>query len=184
MKLIVGLGNPGQKYQTTRHNIGFIIVDEVAKRIGVSKFESKFKGFYAKVKYKGEDVILLKPQTYMNLSGQSVVEVVNYFKIDVDDILVVYDDLDLSLGKIRFKGKSSSGGHNGIKSVENYLKTNEFKRLKFGIDKSESIPVVNYVIGKFTKDELKTVLEKVVVASNACLYFVNNSFIDVMNKFN
>lgn len=184
MKLIVGLGNPGSKYENTRHNIGFIVIDEVAKKLGVTKYESKFKGYYAKIKYKGEDIILLKPQTYMNLSGESVREVIRFFKVDVDDMLVVYDDLDLDTGRIRFKGKSSSGGHNGIKSIESCIGTSDFKRLKFGIDRNSNIPVVNYVVGKFTKTELDTVIPQVGVACDACLDFVNLTFIELMNKYN
>ncbi len=184
MKLIVGLGNPGEKYAATRHNIGFVIIDEVAKKLGVSKFELKFKGYYTKVKYKGEDIILLKPQTYMNLSGESVGAIINYFKIDLDDVLIVYDDLDLTVGKIRFKAKSSNGGHNGIKSIEQHLKTSEFKRLKFGIDRDSRIPVKNYVVSKFTKTELDDVIFNVEIAANACLDFVVDDFITLMNKYN
>ncbi len=184
MKLIVGLGNPGEKYARTRHNIGFIIVDEIAKSLGISKFDSKFKGYFAKTSYRGEEFLLLKPQTFMNLSGQSVAQIIAYYKIDIDDILVVYDDLDMETGKIRFKGKSSSGGHNGIKSIESCIGTSDFKRLKFGIDRSENTPVVNYVVGKFTNAELETVIPQVAVAKDACLDFLSLSFIELMNKYN
>ncbi len=184
MKLIIGLGNPGEKYADTRHNIGFIIVDEIRKILGIDKYDNKFKAQYVKTTYKGEDLILLKPQTYMNLSGESVREIMSYYKISVEDILVIYDDLDMQTGKIRFKGKSSSGGHNGIKSIENCIGTNNFKRLKFGIDRSDTIPVVRYVVGKFTKEELKLVVPQVEKARDASLDFLDLSFVELMNKYN
>ncbi len=184
MKLIIGLGNPGREYEKTRHNIGFVIVDEVAKHFGINKYDSKFKGHYCKFNIAGETVIILKPQTYMNLSGESVREVMDFYKIDVEDILVVYDDLDLELGKIRFKAKSSSGGHNGIKSIENHLGTNNFKRLKFGIDRDIKVPVVKYVIGKFKKEEVEVITPQVEVAKNACIDFVSTDFLLLASKYN
>lgn len=184
MKLIIGLGNPGKEYEATRHNIGFIIIDEIAKEFGVDKFESKFKGLYTKINIKGESVLLLKPQTYMNLSGESVREIIDFYKIDIDDILVVYDDLDLDVGKIRFKAKSSSGGHNGIKSIQQHLKTENFKRLKFGISRDSNIPVVKYVVGKFKKEEIEIIKPQVLVAKNACIDFVNLDFLTLSSKYN
>lgn len=184
MKLIIGLGNPGKEYEKTRHNIGFIIVDEVAKHFGVTKYDSKFKGYYTKINVAGESVIILKPQTFMNLSGESVREVIDFFKIDIEDILVVYDDLDLELGRIRFRAKSSSGGHNGIKSIESHLGTNNFKRLKFGIDRDSKIPVVKYVLGKFKKEEVEIIAEQVEVAKNACIDFISTDFLLLASKYN
>ncbi len=184
MKLIIGLGNPGKKYETTRHNIGFIVLDEVAKSLGVQRFDMKFKAMFQKVKYNAEDVILLKPQTFMNLSGESVIQVVEYFNIDICDILVIYDDLDLELGKLRLRQKGSSGGHNGIKSLENHLKTKEFKRLKFGIGRDQFIPTVKYVVSNFKKEEVDEVKTKVEVAKDICLEFISTDFISLMNKYN
>ncbi len=184
MKLIVGLGNPGREYEATRHNIGFVIVDEIAKHFGIAKYESKFRGYFIKFNYNGEDIILLKPQTFMNLSGESVREIIKFFKINIDNILVVYDDLDLEVGKIRFKAKSSNGGHNGIKSIEKCLGTSDFKRLKFGIGKDTNIPVIKYVVGKFSKDDLAIVIPQVSVAKDACIDFVFEDFIKLMSKYN
>ncbi len=184
MKLIIGLGNPGKEYESTRHNIGFIVVDEVAKHFGITKYDSKFKGLYAKFNVNGESVIILKPQTFMNLSGESVREVVDFFKVDIADILVVYDDLDLELGKLRFKAKASSGGHNGIKSIEQHLKTSEFKRLKFGIGRDANIPVVKFVVGKFKREELDVVIPQVEVASKACIDFLKTDFLSLASKYN
>lgn len=184
MKLIVGLGNPGKEYEATRHNIGFIIIDEIAKQYGVGKYDSKFKGLYTKINIAGENVILLKPQTFMNLSGECVREVIDFYKIDIEDILVVYDDLDLDVGKIRFKAKSSSGGHNGIKSIQQHLNTENFKRLKFGISRDSNIPVVKYVVGKFRNEELEIIKPQISVARDACIDFVKLDFLTLSSKYN
>ena len=129
MKLIVGLGNPGREYINTRHNIGFYCLDLFAREINAT-FKDKFNGMYAKVKINNQDVILLKPLTYMNLSGECVREFVNYFKIEPKDILVIHDDLDMEIGRIKLKENTSSGGHNGIKDIISKLATEDFKRLK------------------------------------------------------
>ena len=116
MKLIVGLGNPGKEYERTRHNVGFMVIERLAQEMNVSISNSKFKGEYVKLKYKGEDIILLKPMTYMNLSGESVIQVMKFFKLDIQDLLVIYDDLDMPTGKLRLRESGSAGGHNGIKN--------------------------------------------------------------------
>ncbi len=184
MKLIVGLGNPGKKYETTRHNIGFIVVDELAKMLNINKYDEKFNGLFYKIKVKDEDVILLKPQTFMNLSGKSVLKVMDYFNIDISDILVICDDLDLEVGKIRLRAKGSSGGHNGLKSIEHLIGTNEFKRLKFGIGRDSRIPTEKYVVGNFRKEDLEIVKDKVEIAKDACYDFIFTDFISLMNKYN
>lgn len=185
MKLIVGLGNPGKEYQKTRHNIGFMVVDEIAKSLGVLSYQEKFQGLLAKTNYKGETVLLLKPQTYMNLSGDSLRKVVEFYKLDLEDILVIFDDLDLPVAKLRLREKGSSGGHNGLKSIEQNLKTNEYKRIKFGIDKSKVIPTKDYVLGKFKKENQELINNQMLVARDAALEFItNDSFKDVMTKYN
>ncbi len=185
MKLIVGLGNPGKEYAKTRHNIGFVIVDEIAKKLGVLSYQDKFQGLIAKTTYKGESVILLKPQTYMNLSGDSVRKVAEFYKLDIEDILIIFDDLDLPVAKLRLREKGSSGGHNGLKSIASNLKTNDYKRIKFGIDKDPVIPTKDYVLGKFKKDNLELISNQVLVARDAALEFISNdSFKDVMTKYN
>ena len=150
MKLIVGLGNPDKEYEKTRHNVGFMVMDRLADVLNVSIDNKKFKGEYVKFKYHGEDVILLKPMTYMNNSGESVIQVMNYFKIDVDDLLIVYDDMDMPVGKLRLRQSGSAGGHNGVKSVIAHTNTQNFKRIRVGIDKHPHIKVVDYVLGRFT----------------------------------
>lgn len=184
MKLIVGLGNPGREYENTRHNCGFMAIDYLANELGVSINQAKFKGLYTKTKINGEDVVLLKPQTYMNLSGESVKEVMNFFKIDKDDVLVIYDDLDLPVGKIRIRANGSAGGHNGIKSLISHMNGQDFKRIRIGIDRHPYIPVVDYVLGKFTKEELVSLNEALKLSSTVAKEFVTTDFHKIMSLYN
>lgn len=184
MKLIVGLGNPGREYENTRHNCGFMAIDYLADELGVSVNQAKFKGLYTKTKIDGEDVILLKPQTYMNLSGESVQEVMNFFKISKEDVLVIYDDLDLPVGKIRIRANGSAGGHNGIKSLIAHMNGQDFKRIRIGIDRHPYIPVVDYVLGKFTSEELVSLKEALKLSSTVAKAFVTTDFHKVMSLYN
>ncbi len=183
MKLIVGLGNPGKEYEMTRHNIGFYFLDLFANKNNIS-FKEKFNGLYAKVKINDEDVILLKPQTYMNLSGESVIMFKNYFKIDSKDILVIHDDLDLEFGRIKLKENGSSGGHNGIKNIILNLNTENFKRLKIGISKSNLVDTKDYVLGHFTKEEQEELKIKENEVINIIEEFFKIPFNDLMSKYN
>lgn len=154
MKLIVGLGNPGREYEDTRHNVGFMAIDRLADKYNaLFKLDKNLKGLIASVNINGEKVILLKPITFMNLSGESVKPVMSYYKINVNDIIVINDDLDMPVGKIRYRAKGSAGGHNGLKSIIANLKTEEFQRIKIGIDRSKIIPVVDWVLGKFSTED-------------------------------
>ncbi|OMP66836.1 aminoacyl-tRNA hydrolase [Domibacillus epiphyticus] len=185
MKLIVGLGNPGIKYAGTRHNIGFDVIDELADQLGVELSEAKHKGVYAIARKGTEKVILLKPLTYMNLSGESIGEVMRYYNIDTDDVMVVYDDLDLPHGKIRLRQKGSAGGHNGIKSTIEHLGTDQFKRVRVGIGRPDGpVKIVDYVLGRFSDDERNLMNEAVKKSAAACLNAIDHTFIDVMNQFN
>ena len=158
MKLVIGLGNPGIQYENTRHNIGWMAIDHYASKNDIElHLEPKFQGIMGIININGEKTILLKPVTYMNLSGESIIKVMNFYKIDVEDILVISDDLDSPLGRIRIRTKGSSGGHNGHKSIVNHIGTEDYKRIKLGIDRSNIIPVVDWVLKKFSKDELKTI---------------------------
>ena len=185
MKLIVGLGNPGKDYSNTRHNVGFNFIDNYLenKKI-VDSWKRKFDGLYIKTNINNEDVIFLKPQTFMNLSGNSVKKVVEYFGISVSDILVVSDDLDLNVGNFKLKMNGSSGGHNGLKDISEKLGTNDFKRLKIGISNNKEIDTKNYVLGKFSKEEIE-ILNELFKKLNIVLddYFVE-SFQNLMNKHN
>jgi PTH1 family peptidyl-tRNA hydrolase len=129
MKLIVGLGNPGKEYENTRHNLGFVIIDQLANQLKVKMNKKKFNGLY----YRNSEYILLKPQTYMNNSGECIVAFMNHFRISVDNLLVIYDEIALPLGKFRYRGQGSAGGHNGIKNIIQLLGSQDFKRLRVGI---------------------------------------------------
>ena len=155
MKLIVGLGNPGRKYDKTRHNIGYMYLDKVAKKKNLLFDKEKFNAKYVEYTYNGEKVILIKPLSYMNLSGVVVRKYVEYYKINMDDVLVIQDDLDMHFGRIKIVYDSSSGGHNGIKDIENNLGTKRYARLKVGISNDKSLDTKEYVLGKFNDNEIK-----------------------------
>ncbi len=184
MKLIVGLGNPGVRYDNTRHNAGFMVMDRLAQKAGVSIDKEKFEGKYAKTKIKGEDVIFLKPETFMNNSGFSLRACMDFFKIPASDILVIYDDMDLPVGKIRLRQKGSAGGHNGVKSVITCALTNEFDRIRVGIGRDPQIPIVNYVLSKFRADEKEDLEKAIDEAADAAWYSIDHSFPDTMNRYN
>jgi len=159
MKLVVALGNPGQKYLKTRHNAGFLLLDHLVDHFSVDDYQQKFKGAFTKGVLNNQTLYFLKPLTFMNLSGQSVALAANFFKIMPEDILVIHDDLDISFGKIRVKIGGSSGGHNGIKSIEQCLGTSDFWRLRIGIGRPENKEdVSNYVLNDFYKDELNAIV--------------------------
>lgn len=160
MKLIVGLGNFEDKYLFTRHNAGFMAVDVFAI-LNNQNFstEKKLKSNVSKFKFSGEDVVVIKPLTYMNLSGEAVLAAMNFYKIDIKDIIIIYDDISLDLGKVRFRNSGSDGGHNGIKSIIQILGTNKFDRLKIGIGPQPNIPSEAYVLQNFSKEELENLKE-------------------------
>lgn len=184
MKVIVGLGNPGKKYEGTRHNVGFFVIDHLAKRWGVDLTETKFQALYGSKVIHGEKVFLLKPLTYMNLSGEALRPFLDYYKMDIGNIVVIYDDLDLPVGTIRLRLKGGHGGHNGMKSIIERLGTNHFKRVRIGIGRPEHEPVVDYVLGKFSEEDKEQVEQAVEKAADACEYWLTNDFDEVMNKFN
>ena len=184
MRLVVGLGNPGIQYAMTRHNIGFMVVDHLLNKIDLGTERQGFSGVYYKGKINGEDVIILKPHTYMNNSGLSVRQIVDYFKIDINDILVINDDLELPTGYFRLREHCHSGGHNGIKSIDAHLGTDMYKRLRVGIGKDVNIPVVDYVLGKLTEEEKPLIKEAIEVAANAVNDWFAMPFDRVMNKYN
>lgn len=184
MKLIVGLGNPGKEYENTRHNIGFQTIDKFAQKLGVSITKSKYNGLYAETLIDGEKVILLKPQSYINLSGEVIRKFVDFYKISVSDILIIHDDLDLAVGTYKIKQKGSSGGHNGLKNIELHLGTQEYKRIKIGISNNKMIDTKDYVLGRLSKEEAKE-LESI---EDIVLIILNDyfkvSFSELMSKYN
>ena len=184
MKLIVGLGNPGKQYEKTRHNIGFMIIDRIAEKKGLS-FSKKFDSQVAEYNCNSEKIILLKPQTFMNLSGSAVVKVMNFYKISNEDLLVIYDDLDLDFLNIRIKTNSGSGGHNGIKDIINVIKTKEFSRIKCGILNQYKKQTNDFVLGNFNKEESGKLKEYLDLVSEMTIeYIKTDDIIGLMNKYN
>lgn len=185
MKCIVGLGNPGRKYKKTRHNIGFMVIDELLDRHNWKLDQAKFKGIYALEHYQNEKVILLQPQTFMNLSGESIKGLIDFYQINIEDILVIYDDLDLPTGKIRLRQKGGHGGHNGVRSTIDHLGTKSFNRLRIGIGRPTGpVPVIDYVLGKFTREQREDVTMSIADAADACESWLERPFSEVMNDFN
>ncbi len=183
MKLFVGLGNPGKQYRLTRHNMGFMAIDAFAEKMQVDIDKESFHGIYGRIKYNGEDILLLKPLTYMNLSGQSVREIADYFKISVEDIVVVYDELALPPGKIRLRTKGSSGGHKGIQNIIDHFKTNEIKRIRIGVGEPTYNPV-DYVLGKPSEEERILIAQALEATVKALKAIIDHDFAYAMANFN
>ena len=184
MKLIVGLGNPGREYNKTRHNIGFMCVDKIAEYFKVEFNLNKFNGNYSQFNCQGEKIILLKPGKYMNLSGEVIRDFVRFFKINIEDILVICDDLDTKVGTYRLRYKGSSGGHNGLKNIELHLSTKDYKRIKIGISNNKTIDTKDYVLGKFTKDEMDLIIPIIDNIPSIIEDYLKLPFENVMNKYN
>ncbi len=182
--MIVGLGNPGKNYINTRHNIGYMVIDEFARNKNIKIDNKKFNSLYAKVKIDGNDLILVKPETYMNLSGEAIIKFINFYKIDKNDILIVYDDMDLNIGKYRLRSKGSSAGHNGIKNIILNLNTENFKRLKIGISKDKEIDTKNYVLSKFKNEQLEQLKPVLEITNKILEDFIEKDFDTLMNKYN
>lgn len=180
MKMIVGLGNPGKQYERTRHNSGFMAVDKVAEKLNLNIDKKEFAALTAK----NNQVILVKPQTYMNNSGEAVSQIMKYYHVDINDLLIIYDDLDLKYGQLRLRLKGSSGGHNGIKSIINYIHSENFKRIRIGIEKNPLIETADYVLGKVEKDKQQLFDDSIEKASQAAIEFITDEFEKIMNKYN
>jgi PTH1 family peptidyl-tRNA hydrolase len=184
MYLIVGLGNPESEYSNTRHNIGFDVVNQLAQTCKIQISKTKFKGLYGEGNIGGEKVILLKPQTYMNLSGESLIQFKNFYKIENENIIVVYDDIDLELGALRIRKQGGAGTHNGMKSVVSVI-GKAFTRIRIGMGEPyNKEDIINYVIGKISKKEREVLDETVIDAVNAIKEIVTNGVDIAMNKFN
>jgi len=185
MKVIVGLGNPGNKYKLTRHNVGFLIIDEIAGRKKVKLQKKKFLSYFGQIKVGGERVYLVKPLTYMNLSGEAVVQIKKYLRLKLEDLLVVLDDADLNTGIIRFRAKGAAAGHNGLASIIEELHTTVFSRLRVGIGRPNvEGKLEHYVLKSMGKKETNSILPIVSRASDAALFWVNSGTHKAMNKFN
>lgn len=186
MYLIAGLGNPGREYEMTRHNIGFHFIDYLADKYAVKVTKLKFKGLYGEARIGGEKVLLLKPQTYMNLSGESVRDYASFFKIPPENIIIVHDDVSLDRGNIRIRPKGSDGGHNGIKSIIYQLNTEGFVRVKMGVGAAENknIILADHVLGRFTKEEIPVMEDAIIRAGKACEMIVSGNIDRAMNMYN
>lgn len=185
MKIIAGLGNPTAQYDGTRHNIGFAVIDRLADEYNISMEMKKHKAVCGKGIIEGEKVILVKPQTFMNLSGESIREVFDYYKADISDILVIYDDICLDVGKLRIRAKGSSGGHNGIKNIIVHLGTEGFARIRVGVgNKPPKMDLADYVLGHFQKDDITAVKEGIDNAVKAVGVVLTEGIDSAMNKFN
>ena len=186
MYIIVGLGNPTKEYNNTRHNIGFDVIDKLADMYSISVLEKKHKALVGKGIINGQKVILAKPQTYMNLSGESVRELVDYYKIDEEtELIIIYDDISLDVGQLRIRKKGSAGGHNGIKSIIQHLGGDVFPRIKMGVgEKPKGYDLADYVLGHFKKEERIIMDESIVTASKAIELMVIDEIGEAMNLYN
>lgn len=185
MKLIVGLGNPTAKYEGTRHNVGFEVIDSLVEKYNIPLDVMKHKGIYGKGKIEGQTVILLKPMTFMNLSGESVSEVANYYKIPAEDVIVIYDDINLDVGRLRIREKGSAGGHNGIKNIIAHLGTEEFPRIRVGVGmKPPRMDLADYVLSRFSEDDQALMNQGYERACEALKLLLVDDIPQAMNKYN
>lgn len=186
MKLIAGLGNPGPRYAASRHNIGYLVVDALARRWGteVARLEARFDGQLGRVPRAGEEVLLLKPTTFMNLSGRSVAAVVRFYKLGAGDVLVIHDDLDLEVGQLRIRASGSAGGHKGLMDVCRQLSTLDVARLRLGIGKVHPDATVDYVLGRFRPEEGPLIAAAIEAAADAAECWVREGIAAAMNKYN
>lgn len=182
MKMIVGLGNPGKKYNKTRHNVGFDLIDVLACEFGATVDKKEGRSLTATVFYEGQKLLLVKPQTFMNLSGEAVWELIRYYGDNLDDFIILYDDLDLPVGQIRFRQKGSAGGHNGMKSIIKMLNSQDFDRLKIGIDRRGD--VVSHVLSTFSSEDRKVIDESLETAKDAVLCWAVEGIGVAMNQYN
>ena len=185
MFIVVGLGNPGGRYAETRHNIGFIVIDYLSQMLNVKVNKIKHKALIGECRIGTEKVILVKPQTYMNLSGQSVLDIMDFYKLPIENLIVIYDDIDLDTGVVRIRPKGSSGTHNGMKSIIYLLNTDDFPRVRIGIGKPpEFMDLSDYVTSKFYGDDIPLVEDAVKRAGAAIEEIISNGINSAMNKYN
>jgi len=183
--IIVGLGNPGKEYEKTRHNTGFMVIDKLSKKYKIDISKEKHKALIGTGTIEGEKVLLVKPQTFMNLSGESIQEIMNFYKEDIDNLIVVFDDIDLPIGTIRIKQNGSAGTHNGVKSIVKELNSKEFKRIKVGIGgPDEKANLIGHVLGKFSSEEFEKIDESVTNAAEAVVDIIKDGVLKAMNKYN
>lgn len=184
MKIIVGLGNPGSTYENTRHNVGFMFIDYISSKYKFKICKEKYNGFFEIVDISGEKVLFLKPQSFINLSGEVIKRFLDFYKVSLDNLLIISDDLDMDFSKIKIKKSGSSGGHNGLKNIELNLGTKEYKRLKIGISNDKNIDTKNYVLGKLTLDEKEQLNKTFLKLDGIIDDFISLDFERLMSKYN
>jgi PTH1 family peptidyl-tRNA hydrolase len=186
LKVILGIGNPGRKYARTRHNAGFLVLDRLAESIGASLDERRFRADFGRGRLEGESVLLVKPQTYVNLSGEAARALLGYYKAPVSDLLVIVDDVNLSVGLLRARARGSAGGHNGLKSIIQQLGTEQFARLRLGVggERHPDHELADYVLGRFEADEEESFTAAAERACSACRVWVSEGIDECMNRFN
>lgn len=186
MYLVAGLGNPGKQYDMTRHNIGFHTIDYIADELGVKIKKLKYKAIYGECDINGEKVLLVKPQTYMNLSGESISEFVKFFKIPTENVIIVSDDIALETGRIRIRKKGSAGGHNGLKNIIYMLNSENFNRIRIGVGAPThpDYDLKDFVLGRFTKEEIPVLEESIIKSYKAVVEIIKRGADSAMNKFN
>jgi PTH1 family peptidyl-tRNA hydrolase len=184
MKVVVGLGNPGSRYRGTRHNVGYAVLDSLAEGPRAGRFQGRFQGQVAELREDAEKVLLVKPETFMNLSGRCVRQVLDFYQVPVEDLLVVCDDINLPLGKLRFRARGTHGGHNGLRDVQNHLATTEYARLRIGVGAPPEDEAVDHVLGRFRPSEQAVVDDAVRLAAQAVLVWVHDGTEAAMNRYN
>lgn len=185
MYYIVGLGNPGLQYENTRHNVGFMTIDYLANKYDIDVRKSKFKSLYGQGEISGHKVMLIKPQTYMNNSGEAVREIRNFYKFDIDKLIVIYDDIDIDFGTIRIRKKGSAGSHNGMKSIIYQIQDDQFPRIKVSIGKKpEQWDLANFVLSGFSKEEAEILEDEIRIAAEAIEIILKDDVDKAMNKCN
>ncbi|WP_110942958.1 aminoacyl-tRNA hydrolase [Inediibacterium massiliense] len=184
MIVIVGLGNPGKQYEKTRHNVGFDTIDYLASEHNIFMNKVKYKAIVGEGNIYGQKVMLVKPQTYMNLSGRSIMEIVNFYKLNVKDLIVIYDDIDTEIGKLRIRQKGSAGTHNGMKSIIYEIQSDQFPRVRIGIGKPTYGDLADFVLGKFSKEERVYIDETIQRASQGVEAFIKEGIDIAMNRYN
>jgi peptidyl-tRNA hydrolase, PTH1 family len=184
MKVVVGLGNPGSRYAGTRHNVGYAVIDLLAKSPRAGRFQSRFQASVAELVEEPHKVLLVKPETFMNLSGRSVRQVIDFYQAPLEDLLVLCDDINLPLGKLRIRPRGTHGGHNGLRDIQNHLGTTEYVRLRVGVGSPEESDLVDHVLSRFRPSEQAVIDDAVTRAAQAVVVWVQQGAQECMNQYN
>jgi len=184
MKVVIGLGNPGSRYAGTRHNVGYAVVDSLAQSPRAGRFQSRFQAEVAELLEEPHKVLLVKPETFMNLSGRSVRQIVDFYHLPIEDLLIVCDDINLPLGKLRFRSRGTHGGHNGLRDIQNHLGTTEYARLRIGVDAPGLGDTIDHVLGRFRPTEQAVIRDAVETAAQAVGMWIHKGVEACMNQYN